>query len=97
MKIDIKHTAELSKITLKQEELDTFTPQIEMILDSVTILKDINTDNVQPAKRHIPFSELRDDNPKDSLSQEDVLKNAKHKENGYVKVYGKIFGDIEES
>ncbi|MDD4381994.1 MAG: Asp-tRNA(Asn)/Glu-tRNA(Gln) amidotransferase subunit GatC [Candidatus Dojkabacteria bacterium] len=97
MKIDVKHIAELSKITLKKEELDRFTPEMKTILDSVTILKDINTDNVQAAKRHIPFSELREDIPKDSLSQEDVLKNAKYKENGCIKVYGRIFGDIEES
>jgi aspartyl-tRNA(Asn)/glutamyl-tRNA(Gln) amidotransferase subunit C len=97
MKIDVKHIAELSKIALKKEELDRFTPEMKTILNSVSILKDLNTEDVQPAKKHIPFSELREDTPKDSLSQKDVLKNAKYKENGCVKIFGKIFGDIEES
>jgi aspartyl-tRNA(Asn)/glutamyl-tRNA(Gln) amidotransferase subunit C len=97
MIIDVKHTAELSRISLTQEELDKFTPQMETILESVTVLKDVNTDGVQPMKAHVKFEELREDTPDKSLTQEDVLKNAKHKESGFVKVYGKVFGDIEES
>lgn len=97
MIIDVKHTAELSRISLTQEELDKFTPQMETILESVTVLKDVNTDGVQPMKAHVKFEELREDTSDKSLTQEDVLKNAKHKESGFVKVYGKVFGDIEES
>lgn len=96
MKIDVKHIAELSRIALTQDELDKFTPQMETILESVTVLKDVDTKNVQPMKEHIPFSSLREDEPKSGLSQEEVLKNAKYKENGFVKVYGKIFGVIDE-
>ena len=97
MKIDVKHTAELSRITLTQEELDKFTPQMETILESVSVLQDVNTDGVQPMKAHVELEDLREDNPLESLKQEDVLRNAKHKESGFVKVYGKVFGDIEES
>jgi aspartyl-tRNA(Asn)/glutamyl-tRNA(Gln) amidotransferase subunit C len=97
MIIDVKHTAELSRITLTPEELEKFTPQMETILESVTLLKDVNTDGVQPMKAHVKFNELRDDVPQESLTQEEVLRNAKHKESGFVKVYGKVFGDIEES
>ena len=97
MKIDVKHIADLSRIALTQEELDQFTPQMETILQSASELKNVDTDNVAPMKKHIPFSDLRDDIPTPSLTQEEVLKNAKHTEKGYVKVYGKIFGDIEES
>jgi aspartyl-tRNA(Asn)/glutamyl-tRNA(Gln) amidotransferase subunit C len=97
MKIDVKHIAELSRIALTEKELKEFTPQMETILQSATVLKEIDTKNVQPMKNRITFSDLREDEPKDGLTQEDVLKNAPHKENGFVKVYGKIFGNIEES
>ncbi|MBU1119958.1 Asp-tRNA(Asn)/Glu-tRNA(Gln) amidotransferase subunit GatC [Patescibacteria group bacterium] len=97
MKIDVKHTAELSRITLTPEELEKFTPQMETILESVSVLKDVNTDGVQPMKAHVKFNELREDVPQESLTQEEVLRNAKHKESGFVKVYGKVFGAIEES
>jgi len=97
MKIDVKHVADLSRITLTKEELEKFTPQMETILESVSVLKDVDTKNVEPMKKHIPFCDSRDDVAKESLTQEEVLKNAPHSENGYVKVYGKVFGDIEES
>ena len=97
MKIDVKHIADLSRIALTQEELDKFTPQMETILQSASELKNVDTEGVAPMKKHIPFSEMRDDTPIPPLSQEEVLKNAKHTEKGFVKVYGKIFGDIEES
>lgn len=97
MKIDVKHVAELSRITLTEKELEKFTPQMETILESVTVLKEVDTMNVQPMKDRVVFSDLRVDEPKNGLTQEEVLKNAPHKENGFVKVYGKIFGGIEES
>ncbi|MBP6976533.1 Asp-tRNA(Asn)/Glu-tRNA(Gln) amidotransferase subunit GatC [Candidatus Dojkabacteria bacterium] len=93
----LKHIAELSRISLTNEELDKFTPQMQTILDSAKELQKIDTKGINPMKRHIPFSSLREDTPSECLTQEDVLKNAKYKENGHVKVYGKIFGSIEES
>ena len=97
MKIDLKHTAELSRIALTQEELDKFTPQMDTIIDSVKVFDDIDTTGVQPMKAHVKFEELREDTPITSLTQEEAIRNAKHKESGFVKVYGKVFGDIEES
>lgn len=97
MKIDVKHIADLSRIALTSDELDKFTPQMETIINSVPVLKDLDTTNVQPMKSHIKFNELREDTPRQSLSQEAVLKNAKYKENGFVKIFGKVFGSIEES
>ena len=95
-KMDIKHTAELSRIKLTEKELKKFAPQMEQILDSVKVLQDVDTKNVQPMKQHLPFSELREDIAEESMSQEDVLSNVKHIENGMVKVYGEVFGGIEE-
>ncbi len=97
MKIDIKHIAELSRISLTDEELKKFTPQMETILESVTVLQDVDTSNVQPMKKRITFDDLREDVAKEGLKQEEVIKNAPHSENGYVKVYGELFGGIEES
>jgi aspartyl/glutamyl-tRNA(Asn/Gln) amidotransferase C subunit len=100
MKIDIKflkHIAELSRIKLNKKELEKFTPQMKTILDSAKELQDVNTDDKQPMKKHVAFSTLREDLPGEALSQEEVLKNANYKELGFVKVYGKVFGSIEES
>ncbi|HNW23170.1 MAG TPA: Asp-tRNA(Asn)/Glu-tRNA(Gln) amidotransferase subunit GatC [Candidatus Dojkabacteria bacterium] len=93
----LKHIAELSRISLTDEELDKFTPQMQTILDSAKELQKVDTKGINPMKKHTPFSLLRQDTPSECLTQEEVLKNAKYTEKGYVKIYGKIFGSIEES
>jgi aspartyl/glutamyl-tRNA(Asn/Gln) amidotransferase C subunit len=97
MKIDIKHIAKLSSISLTKNEEEKFTPQMETILESASVLQEIDTSKVQPMKERISFEELREDIPEKSLKQEDVFKNAPHHEDGHIKVYGEIFGGIEES
>ncbi|MFA7628024.1 MAG: Asp-tRNA(Asn)/Glu-tRNA(Gln) amidotransferase subunit GatC [Candidatus Dojkabacteria bacterium] len=97
MKIDIKHIAKLSRLSLTQKEEEKFTPQMETILESASVLQEVDTSKVQPMKARIPFDNLREDTPKKSLEQDDVLKNAPHSEDGHIKVYGEIFGGIEES
>lgn len=94
---ELEYIAMLSKIKLTEEEIEIFTPQMQTILEAANKLQSIDTKDTQPMKRHIKFSELREDISQPSLTQEDVLRNAPHTEIGCVKVYGKIFGGIEES
>jgi aspartyl-tRNA(Asn)/glutamyl-tRNA(Gln) amidotransferase subunit C len=93
----LKDIAQLSRISLTDHELDEFTPQMETILNSAKLLQTVDVSTVQPMKKQIPFSSLREDVVSDSLSTDLVLKNAKHSKNGFVLIYGKVFGDIEES
>lgn len=93
----LKKVGELSRINLTDEELEKLTPQMKTILEAAGKLADIDTGSTQPMKRHLPFSELREDVKGESLSQKDVLRNAKHTEIAHVKVYGKVFGGGEES
>jgi aspartyl-tRNA(Asn)/glutamyl-tRNA(Gln) amidotransferase subunit C len=97
MKIDVKHIAKLSKIELTEKELEKFPAQMETVLESASVLQEMDTSNVQPMKKRISFGSLREDTPEKGLTQEEAIKNAPHTENGYVKVYGEIFGGIEES
>ncbi len=97
MKIDVKHIAELSRISLSEEEFKKFIPQMETILDSVSVLGEVDTCNVQPMKNHVSLKDAREDMPEKGLEQDEVIRNAPHKEDGFVKVYGKVFGSIEES
>ena len=93
----LRHIARLSRISLTDEELEKFTHQMQTILDSAKVLQEINTNNVKPMKRHIPFFFFLEDITEISLTQEDVLKNATYTENGYVKVFGKIFDSDQDS
>ena len=93
----LRHIARLSRISLTDEELEKFTPQMQTILDSAKMLQEVNTNNITHMKKHISFSQLREDIPEISLTQEEVLKNAQYTENGYVKVFGKIFDSNQDS
>ena len=93
----LQHIAELSRIKLSEKELEKFTPQMQTILDSADELQKVNTKEVSPMKRHVSFDALREDKPEDSLTQQEVLKNANYKQNGYIKIYGELYGSIEES
>jgi aspartyl-tRNA(Asn)/glutamyl-tRNA(Gln) amidotransferase subunit C len=93
----LQKIATLSRIKLTSEEIEKFTPQMQTILEAAGELQRIDTKDTQPMKKHVHFSNLREDIPGETLTQEEVLRNAKHKESDYVKVYGKIFGGIEES
>jgi aspartyl-tRNA(Asn)/glutamyl-tRNA(Gln) amidotransferase subunit C len=74
----LRHIARLSRISLTDEELEKFTPQMQTILDSAKVFKRLILILLNLLKRHIPFSQLREDIPEISLTQEDVLKNAKY-------------------
>ena len=95
MKIDVKHIAELSRIALTEKELKEFTPQMESILESATVLQKIDCAGVEPMKEHIKFSSLRKDHASPSLRRRRTLRNVKHIENGLVKIYGEVFGEKE--
>ena len=97
MKIDVKHIAKLSRISLTDEELKKFTPQMESILESANVLQEVDTKNIEPMKGHVKLEDTREDIPGECLTQTEVLKNAKYKEAGCVKVYGKIFGEEQDS
>ena len=58
----IKHIADLSRITLSEAETDKFTPQMKTILESVDVLQEVDTKDVQPMKKHVSFENVRESN-----------------------------------
>lgn len=96
-KKDIQELASLSKIRLTDEELERFSNEMETIITSVETLNDFEEKTGCDIKNvkftEIDFEQLRKDEVGDSMSQEDVLANAPHKENGYFKVFGDVFDE----
>jgi aspartyl-tRNA(Asn)/glutamyl-tRNA(Gln) amidotransferase subunit C len=90
-KEDLKHISKLSRIKLTDEELEKFTPQMETILESVKTLDEIDVSKVKvKSLRRVQLKDLREDEPKPSLTQKEALANAPFTENGQVKVYGSL-------
>jgi aspartyl-tRNA(Asn)/glutamyl-tRNA(Gln) amidotransferase subunit C len=81
-KTDVQHIAELADIGIAPEELEEFTHQFNDILDYFDILDQV------PAQDHPQLEECniwREDRPGPSLSQEEVLANTPHAEEGFIR------------
>lgn len=87
MKFDVKKVAKLANLPLKKEEEEKFEKQLEATLEHVERLKEIDTSKV-PETNEVTNLEnvMRDDEVKVSLSQKQVLQNAKSVYNGFFKV-----------
>lgn len=87
MQINVPHAAKLASLPLKKEEIEKFQKQLLAILDYVKKLNEVATKNIEPTSQVTGLENVtRDDRPSPSLSQEEIMKNAKSKHNGFFKV-----------
>jgi len=100
MKIDretIKHVADVARLRLTEEEISEFLPQLGDVLESFAKLDEVKTEGVPPSIQPIELKNaMREDTPKDSLTQEDALANSPATKDGYFKDRGGIMqnGDL---
>lgn len=86
-KNDIAHVSDLIKIHLSEEELDNYKIQLEAALDCASDFNELNTKGVPITSSSIGTNSVyRDDEPEDSLSQNDALLNADSEDDGYFVV-----------
>lgn len=89
MKVDaelIKRVAANARLNLTDKEVNEFIPQFKEILDYFSELDKINTKDVKPSFQPVLLrNALREDKPGHCLTQEEALKNAHHKKEGYFK------------
>jgi len=82
----IKKIARVARLDLTKEEIKKFTPELAEILKAFTVLKEVDTKNIEPAFHPIENADaMREDTPGDCLSQEQALSLTKHKKDGYFK------------
>jgi len=73
----VEHVAELAKLGLTEEEIETYREQLSAILDYAAILERLDTNAIPPTATVLPLSNvMRADEPTSSLSQADALANA---------------------
>ena len=87
MEIDkklVKKIASLSKINVKDDQVDKFSNELSKIITWVEKLNEVETENVipitNPSDIKIPF---REDKVDDGKIEEKILKNAPEKKGGY--------------
>ncbi|HEX7444918.1 MAG TPA: Asp-tRNA(Asn)/Glu-tRNA(Gln) amidotransferase subunit GatC [Methanothrix sp.] len=85
-KEDVEHISWLASIKIEDEEKDEFVEQFNSILEYFHQLDEVDTDGVEPTYRVLDLANIfREDVARKSLSQEEALKNAPRRENGYFK------------
>lgn len=82
--LDIADTARLE---VKEEEVEKYSAELERMIAMVTKLDEVDTTNVERTT-HVfkQVNVLRDDQAKEGLPLEEVLKNVPEHEDGQIKV-----------
>ena len=84
---EVKKIAELSRLSLTNEELKKRTKDMNNILDYMDTLNEIDTENVEELYNvHDMNNSLREDNYESSLDKRDVLANSPNSNSDYIEV-----------
>ena len=87
MEIDkklVKKIASLSKIKVKDDQVDKFSNELSKIITWIDKLNEVKTDNVTPVTNPSDIKiPIRDDKVNDGKIEEKILKNAPETKGGY--------------
>ncbi len=79
-------TCWLASIKIEDEEKDELVEHFNTILEYFEQLDEVDTEGVEPTYRVVDLANIfREDAAYESLSQNQALKNAPRRENGYFK------------
>jgi aspartyl-tRNA(Asn)/glutamyl-tRNA(Gln) amidotransferase subunit C len=88
---DLEHIAKLARISLTEDEKNTFLPQLESVLEYLDVLDRVDTTGIEPTYRVNEQSNvLREDIIGESLPQSVALSNAAGTKDGYFVVTNTI-------
>jgi len=84
---EVEHVAMLARLEITEEELKTYTEQLNSILEYAAMLEKLNTEDIKPTAHAVPIHNvLREDVVKTSMDREKALSNAPDAEEGFFKV-----------
>lgn len=88
-KKDVLHVAKLANLNLKEDEVDKFLPQLSSIVEFISKLNEVDTNQVEPTSQTTGLTNVyRNDEPNlgNCLSQEEATSGTSQIYNGYFKV-----------
>lgn len=86
-KEEVKHVANLARLSVSEEEVDMFTEQLDAIIGFAEELNELDTDHIEPTTHVLELKNvLREDTVKESVTREEALKNAPDQRDGQFKV-----------
>lgn len=84
---EVRHVAKLARLAVSDEEVNTFTNQLEGLLEHFSAISAIDTQGIEPTSHPLAMSNVfRADVVIPSLTQEEVLSNAPAQEQSRFKV-----------
>lgn len=84
---DVEYIAELARLKVNDQELDSFTEDLNEVLTYIDKLNELNTDNIEPLSHPVEGNNaFREDIVRPSVSTEDALKNAPDRDESFFKV-----------
>jgi aspartyl-tRNA(Asn)/glutamyl-tRNA(Gln) amidotransferase subunit C len=83
----VEHIAALARVGLTPDEMERMRDQLSAVLDHISMLQEVDTDDILPTAQVIQQQNvMRDDVVRPSLPREQVLLNAPDQEDGYLRV-----------
>ncbi len=85
--ISLERIAELARLDLSKQELETFEKQLNPILNHIDTLSALDVDGIEPTAHPTPvYDVLRSDESHVGLAPEAVLQNAPESSQGQIRV-----------
>jgi aspartyl-tRNA(Asn)/glutamyl-tRNA(Gln) amidotransferase subunit C len=83
----VLHVASLAHLDLTEEEIERFVGQLSAILEAVSKVSELDLADVPPTSHPLDLVNVwRDDEPRPSLSPDEVFANAPDREDEFFKV-----------
>jgi aspartyl-tRNA(Asn)/glutamyl-tRNA(Gln) amidotransferase subunit C len=80
---EVLHVADLARLSLRPEEVEMFTRQLNDILGYVEQLQELDTAGVEPMSHVVPVHNVfREDEVQPGLERDQALENAPAREGG---------------
>lgn len=84
---EVKHVANLARLSVTEEETVKFTKQLDSIITFAEQLNELDTEGIEPTTHVLKMKNiLREDKASEGLSRDEVLKNAPDHQDGQFKV-----------
>ena len=84
---EVRHVAELAKLSLSDGEVEEFTGQLSAILEYAEQIQEVDTSSVAPTPYILELQNvMADDLPRPSFDNESALANAPDSADGYFRV-----------
>ena len=84
---EVRHLAALARVGMTDDEIETMRDQMSNILENFDVLREVDTDSVEPTGHSAGVtSVMRDDVVAESSPREEALANAPRREDDFVRV-----------